>query len=474
MLGKRRVAWVLWLVVADVATLVLCFLAAYELRVALNRPLGRAAGSLAHYLWLLELIVPLWIALLAAAGAYGVDWLGRSRAWLAFRVSALGLLLLTGALFLSQEADVNRSLLLLVALSSGLGLWMARGAFRAWLRRLRRDERWVRQALVVGTDERAERLITALQQYPEAGWAVRGCVSLKPSEHGRTPLGIPIVGSLDDLPALLLEGRTVVDEVFFATSLAHLDDLAEALEACEQLGVDTRVMADFHRPAYAHPFVEELFGLPFYGFSPSLTRQSALTIKRAVDLLGASVLLVVTLPLLAVLALGIKITSAGPVLFHQDRAGLHGRRFRMHKLRTMVVGAEDLRAQVVHLNRLSGPVFKALDDPRVTRLGRLLRRFSLDELPQFWNVVKGDMSLVGPRPLPLYEAARLKGAQRRRLARRPGVTGLWQVSRRSSVDFEEWMRLDLEYVDRWSLWLDLKVLARTMPAVLRGELPGGA
>jgi len=470
-LGKRRLGWVLPLIVVDVATLALCFLAAYHLRVLLNHPLGRTAGSLSYYVWLLGLIVPLWLGLLALMGGYGMEWFSRSRAWLAVRVSALGLLLLTGGLFLSKEAEVNRSLLVLVAGLSALGLWAGRGVFRGWLRRRQRDDRWVRQALVVGTDERAGRLIAALQRYPEAGWSVKGCVSLNPAEHGRMVFGVPVIGSLEDLPTLLLEGRTIVDEVFFATSPDRHDQLAEALEACEQLGVDTRVMADLYRPAHAHPFVEELFGLPFYGFSPTLTRQWALTVKLGLDIAVASLLLLVTLPLLAALAILIKITSPGLVCFHQERSGLHGRRFRMHKLRTMVVGAEELREQVAHLNRLSGPVFKAVDDPRVTGLGRFLRRFSLDELPQLLNVLKGEMTLVGPRPLPLYEASQLKGAQRRRLAMRPGLTGLWQVSGRSSVDFDEWMRLDLKYVDEWSLWPDLKILARTIPAIFRGEVP---
>jgi lipopolysaccharide/colanic/teichoic acid biosynthesis glycosyltransferase len=167
-------------------------------------------------------------------------------------------------------------------------------------------------------------------------------------------------------------------------------------------------------------------------------------------------------------ALAIKLTSPGPVIFRQERAGFHGRRFRMYKFRTMVADAEHIRDRVLHLNRMSGPVFKASHDPRLTAVGRLLRKLSLDELPQLVNVLKGEMSLVGPRPLPLYEASLIKGAQRRRLAMRPGITGPWQVAGRNTVDFDEWMRLDLLYVDRWSLALDLRILARTIPVVLSG------
>jgi lipopolysaccharide/colanic/teichoic acid biosynthesis glycosyltransferase len=225
---------------------------------------------------------------------------------------------------------------------------------------------------------------------------------------------------------------------------------------------------DLHRPAQAHAFVEELFALPFYGFSPTLTRQSVLAAKRLLDIVGAGGLLLLTSPLLLVLAAVVKLTSPGPVIFTQERAGFHGRRFRMYKFRTMVADAERIREQVAHLNEMSGPVFKAADDPRLIAAGRWLRKLPLDELPQLVNVLKGEMSLVGPRPLPLYEAARIKGAQRRRLAMRPGITGPWQVAGRNMVDFDEWMRMDLLYVDQWSLTLDVKILVRTIPVVLSG------
>jgi exopolysaccharide biosynthesis polyprenyl glycosylphosphotransferase len=226
------------------------------------------------------------------------------------------------------------------------------------------------------------------------------------------------------------------------------------------------VLVDLHRPAHAHAFVEELFALPFYGFSPTLTRQSVLAGKRLFDIVGASALMIVALPLLVVIGLLVKLTSPGPMIFKQERAGFHGRRFRMYKFRTMVEDAERIRSEVAHLNEMSGPVFKAADDPRLTRIGRFLRMLSLDELPQLVNVLRGEMSLVGPRPLPVYEASQIKGAQRRRLAMRPGITGLWQVTGRNAVDFDEWMRLDLLYVDQWSVGLDVSILLRTVPAVL--------
>jgi exopolysaccharide biosynthesis polyprenyl glycosylphosphotransferase len=468
-LGKRRVGWALWLLATDVAVLVVAFAVAYYLRVLLNRPLGRSAGPLTYYLWLLGLIVPVWTGLLAAAEGYGVRWTTRSRAWLMIRVSAGGFVMLTAALFLFQESDVNRSLLGLFTALSAIGLWVERGLVLAGLRRAHRGERWSRIALIVGTGDRARGLVAALKRYPEAGWRVRGCVSVDEGDAARSVLDAPVIGTLADLPGLLQDDDQVVDEVFFAVRPERLDALGEALETCESLGVDVRVLVDLHRPAQAHPFVEELFGLPFYGFSPTLTRQGVLAAKRLVDLGGAAALLLILSPLLLAIAAAVRLTSRGPVVFRQQRAGFHARRFDMYKFRTMVAGAEAMRDQVAHLNEMGGPVFKIADDPRLTRVGRLLRRTSLDELPQLFNVLKGEMSLVGPRPLPVYEARRIKGAQRRRLAMRPGMTGLWQVSGRNSVDFDGWMRLDLLYVDRWSLGLDLRILLRTIPVVLRGE-----
>jgi exopolysaccharide biosynthesis polyprenyl glycosylphosphotransferase len=349
-----------------------------------------------------------------------------------------------------------------------LALWGERALVQAWLGHRGRGVRWARVALVVGTDDRAARVVKALGRYPEAGWRVRGCLVLDPAEPRPPVRGVPVIGALEDLPELL-QGDEVVDEVFFVVAPQHLDRLGEALETCESLGVDTRVLVDLYAPAQAHPFVEELFGIPFYGFSPTLTRQGALAAKRAIDLAVALIVLVAGAPLMVAVALLVTLGSRGPVIFSQERAGLRGRRFWMYKVRTMVDGAEQLRERVSHLNEMSGPVFKVAGDPRVTPIGRWLRRWSLDELPQFVNVLRGEMSLVGPRPLPLYEASRIKGAQRRRLAMRPGITGLWQVSGRSMVDFDEWMRMDLEYVDGWSLRLDLRILLRTIPAVLRGD-----
>ena len=296
-LGKRRAEWVLRLLAADVAALVVAFLVAYRLRAALDDPIGRVAAPLGHYLWLLGLIVPVWVGLLAASGAYGMGWTTRSRFWLVLRVAVVGLLAITAGLFLGKAEEVNRSVLLLFSGVSAVALWAERALVLAWLRHSRGRERWWRVALVVGTGDRARGLVAALVRYPEAGWVVRGCLSMDPADPTPTVLDTPVIGSLGDLPELL-QGDLVVDEVFFAVPPERLEVLADALETCESLGVDTRVLVDMYRPAQAHPFVEELFGLPFYGFSPTLTRQGVLGAKRVLDVAGAAVLLVVLFPIM--------------------------------------------------------------------------------------------------------------------------------------------------------------------------------
>jgi exopolysaccharide biosynthesis polyprenyl glycosylphosphotransferase len=209
--------------------------------------------------------------------------------------------------------------------------------------------------------------------------------------------------------------------------------------------------------------------VPLLSFATTPTSQIQLMLKRALDVALAGFLLLIGMPIAGLIALTIKLTYGGNVLFRQTRCGLNGRSVTLDKFRTMVADAEERRGALLHLNEMNGPVFKLKSDPRVTRLGRLLRRFSLDELPQFWNVLRGDMSLVGPRPPIPEEVAQYKRWQRRRLAMKPGLTCLWQISGRNNIDFDRWMQLDLEYIDSWSPMLDLKILLKTVPVVLSGR-----
>jgi exopolysaccharide biosynthesis polyprenyl glycosylphosphotransferase len=264
--------------------------------------------------------------------------------------------------------------------------------------------------------------------------------------------------------------RHSVARVIFAASHAQLNRVEEAVGACEVEGVPAWLVADFIRTSIAKPDFDAFAGRPMLVFRTTPDVSWTLFIKEVIDRVGAFVLLLIAALPMAGIALGIKGTSPGPVIFKQRRAGKHGKPFVMYKFRSMSNDAEMRRAELEPFNQMNGPVFKVEHDPRITPLGRWLRRTSMDELPQLLNVLLGDMSLVGPRPLPLYEVEKFENtAQRRRLSVKPGLTCLWQISGRNQVrDFSDWVKLDLDYIDHWSLGLDFKILLRTVPAVLSG------
>jgi exopolysaccharide biosynthesis polyprenyl glycosylphosphotransferase len=262
-----------------------------------------------------------------------------------------------------------------------------------------------------------------------------------------------------------------VGRVIFAATRTELGRVQEAIAACELEGVEAWLIADFIRTSIARP------GFDMFGSQPMLVFRSTpdlsweLATKRTIDIIGASFGLVLLSPLMLVVAAAIKLTSPGPVIFSQMRCGRHGKPFRMLKFRSMCTDAEQRRQELENFNQMRGPVFKLDNDPRITPVGRWLRKFSIDELPQLLNVLTGQMSLVGPRPLPTYEVENFSDpAQRRRLSVKPGITCLWQISGRNNVvDFQTWVKLDLEYIDNWSIWLDLRILFHTIPVVLLGS-----
>ena len=264
-----------------------------------------------------------------------------------------------------------------------------------------------------------------------------------------------------------------VNSVMLSARHTVFGRIEEAIQACELEGVEAWLVADFFQTRISHTTMDDFCGRPMLVFRSGPQMASwAGVVKQFIDVLGALVLLVFAVPLIFLpAAILIKLTSPGPVFFRQRRAGLNGRPFMMYKFRSMVSNAEQLKHELASLNEMSGPVFKVTNDPRVTSIGRFLRKFSFDEFPQLFNVLLGDMSLVGPRPLPVEEVNRFDDwAHRRRLSVKPGLTCLWQVGGRNEVrDFKEWVRLDLEYIDHWSLWLDFKILWRTIPVVLLGR-----
>jgi exopolysaccharide biosynthesis polyprenyl glycosylphosphotransferase len=278
----------------------------------------------------------------------------------------------------------------------------------------------------------------------------------------------PVLGRIETLPSIV--ENNIVDDVIFAVGRRDLDRMEDLFLALQERGIRTRFALRLFPHSKAKVELEELDGVPLLSFSPAPSSVVALAAKRSLDIALSSLLLVLGLPIIVVIAAAIKLTSSGTVLYRQTRCGLNGRLFTLYKFRTMEEGAHEKRRELLALNEMTGPAFKLRRDPRVTGIGRILRRFSLDELPQFWNVLRGEMSMVGPRPPIPEEVAQYKPWQRRRLAMKPGLTCLWQISGRSDTrDFNEWMQLDLEYIDSWSPTLDVKILLKTIPVVLSGK-----
>lgn len=323
--------------------------------------------------------------------------------------------------------------------------------------------------MVVGVGEPARRLGRQLEDASAYGVRLTGFFPDSPGapDHAELVLdGRYPVHALDSLPELLR--RRVIDEIIFAVDTSRLADLEEVMLACDEEGVRTRVAVDFFPHVNSQIFLDRLGSSPLLTFSATPHDEIRLLVKRITDLLLASAALLVLFPFMLLIAAMIRLSSPGPAIFRQERCGLNGRRFTFYKFRSMCEDADAMRASLEHLSQRQ-LALKIPNDPRLTSLGRWLRKFSIDEWPQLWNVLKGDMSLVGPRPAIPEEVDQYQRWQRRRLRMRPGLTCLWAVSGRDAVDFETWMKLDMEYIDNWSLALDWKILLRTIPQVLSGR-----
>lgn len=345
------------------------------------------------------------------------------------------------------------------------GISAAAVATRAVRAGLARSVGTRRRVLIVGTGPRALRICRELSADPLTSYEVLGFVDTDTRRRSAF-IARRTLASLDRLEPIL--AREHVDEVHVGLPVrSHYLQIQEAISACERVGVKVVYRADIFDMELARPWV--LAPWPRVELQVVTEEGLAVALKRAIDIVGAIAGLILLGPLMLATAASIRVTSGSPVIYAQERYGLNRRRFRMLKFRTMVQNAEQLQATLESRNEVQGPVFKIARDPRVTFLGRWLRRTSIDELPQLLNILRGDMSLVGPRPLPLRDVARFtRPADMRRFSVRPGLTGLWQVSGRSGLGFDQWIKLDLHYIDHWSLALDAAILARTVPAVLRG------
>lgn len=474
----NRIIGVLYLL-ADALVALASFALAHWARSNLIAP--RPLYPLSNYFWIVPLVVGLWVTVGLASGIYGE--IREEELVRAFRdpvkVTLLSTMLLFALTFAFKLEYISRLLLGFYAAFDLVGMI----AFRLVARRLgdplRKRLAGLRHFLLVGTTREALEIARLIEANENRGMRLFGFARVGSSGEAKPPaeaapasdfpsLRRPYpVYALGQVPELLRSH--VIDEVVFAVSKDELEKLEDAFLICEEEGVKTRLLLNFFPHVISKVHLDRLQEMPLLTFSTTPANEDLLLVKRAVDFLMALVLLMVLSPLLLILALLIKLTSKGPVLFRQTRCGLGGRKFTVYKFRSMHPDADLRREELTALNELDGPAFKMRNDPRCTPIGRFMRKFSLDELPQLVDILKGDMSFVGPRPPLPEEVEKYQRWQRRRLRMPPGLTCLWALEGRNKLDFKRWMELDLEYIDKWSPSLDFKIMLKTIPVVLLGR-----
>jgi exopolysaccharide biosynthesis polyprenyl glycosylphosphotransferase len=460
MIGRKQELNLQTLLITDGFLLVAAFWVAHTLRYFganwffFDQPIG----PFKDFQWLLFVIMPFGPISLELQGFYTSPLqkdIGKSFTQILRAFFWLGLLIAASAYFLKLDVPSRAVMPIFIMLSIAALLIRERMTVARLRNRAKRED--LRESLIlVGTPGDIHQLRHTFT--PEQIMEMEVVAELDLEQQPITDL----VNALH---------KYSVSRVIFAGGHSHLHRLEEGIAACEIEGVEAWVVADFIRTAIARPDFDVFGKRPMLVFRTTPEVSWALLVKDLMDRVGALIGLLLLSWIFVIAAIGIKLTSPGPIIFRQKRAGKNGRPFTMYKFRSMHTDAEMRQAELVAYNQMEGPVFKIDKDPRITRFGGFLRRTSIDEFPQLLNVLKGQMSLVGPRPLPIYEVEQFESvAQRRRLSMKPGLTCLWQVSGRNEIkNFDEWVKLDLRYIDQWSLWLDLKILLRTIPIVLFGS-----
>lgn len=453
----------------DLVTTALVFIFTYHLRANFIYLAELEVGKFKEYAWLLLVILPTWWLLLKIFGVYRSQRTASLGAILVLTVktSIYGVLTVIAFLFVFKVQMVSRLMVLIFGFMAALFLSIEKIAALFILRFMRCRGYNFRHALIVGSGSETIRAIDTLHNNPEWGFKIIGIVSNDHVGVASEIGGIKVLGSFRDVPKII--EAYIVDEVICAVPFNSLAGLKDILYICEQSGVTVRIAVELFETIIAKTYLEDFGGIPVLTFRSTPFKVEELFIKHTFDRIASLALLIILSPLFLIISILIKLTSKGPVLFRQKRVGFYGREFTLYKFRSMVYNAEELREKYEHLNKARGPVFKICDDPRITKVGKFLRRTSLDELPQIVNVLSGRMSLVGPRPPIPQEVAKYSRSDRRRLSMKPGITGLWQVSGRSDIAFEDWMKLDLKYIDSWSLKEDFSILIKTLPALFTGK-----
>jgi len=398
------------------------------------------------------------------------QWRGRTLLEQIYRIvnaTAKSMVALMAISFGLRPIQYSRLLLIEAGIIAVALLIISRLVYSIALSQLRARGVGIARTVIVGAGEVGRTVMRTIVARPEFGYQIVGFVD-DDLEKGQTDIGrLKALGPIDNLPRLIEE--QAIDEVIITLPWMSHRKTLRIVQECAQRQVGARIVPDLFQMSLSQVDVNDLGGIPLIGVREARIGRGALMIKRGMDIVVAAIGLIAGAPLTALLAMAIRLDSPGPSIFRQVRVGKGGKLFNMYKFRSMYQGAEEERENLLELNESNGITFKIRQDPRMTRVGRFLRRTSLDELPQLWNVLRGDMSIVGPRPNLPSEVAQYKEWHKQRLEVRPGLTGLWQVSGRSLLSFDETALLDIYYIENWSLWLDCKILLRTVPTVVTGE-----
>jgi exopolysaccharide biosynthesis polyprenyl glycosylphosphotransferase len=437
--------------------------AAFALAYLLRQQYAPPLQPFSRYAWVLLVILPVWLYLLTKYQLFSslrylspADLLSHL-----FMVQMWGGIIVSAVVFFADRDAFSRGLIVAFVVLSGLFLLLLHVSRRLLLGAFRRYGYNYRRLLVVGTMESSRRFLELVREHADWGIRVAGFVQLNGETAKTVEGGHPVLGCIGDLVEICKQHP--VDEVVFCLPGEDIRLAEEYVGALEELGTTSRVVMNFYENKQARREWSLFHGeLPILTICNKCLDAQQLFLKRVLDLTGATVGLFLLLLMLPFVALAIKLDSPGPIFFGQERIGMNGRRFRCWKFRSMQVDAEVRKQELLARNEMQGAIFKLSDDPRITRVGRFLRKSSLDEFPQFWNVLKGEMSLVGTRPPTSDEVAAYQNWHMRRISIKPGITGLWQVSGRNQIaDFDEIVRLDIRYIESWSLWLDIRILLKT-------------
>jgi exopolysaccharide biosynthesis polyprenyl glycosylphosphotransferase len=456
-----------------IATDLLVVAAAFFLSYLLRDPFADPQ-SLQACLWLLPVTVVIWGILLYSFGIYDSFRTKTSSEFvmLILRIAFIGFIALSGLIYIFKDFfslnPVSRGLISFIFVYAAGLLLLEKVLLMNFFRFFRKRGLNYRILLIVGTGSRAERFIDLVKNHAEWGLRIHGLVDEDPGRIGRVIKGSKVIGSFQDFPKII--NNNVIDQVVFIVPRSWMQKIETMVYLCEEEGIKVSLAIDFFNFKISRAKQTDLFGFPLITFESTPDKMWHLLFKRLVDIVLSGAGLLVFSPVFGLIALVIKLNSPGPVFFRQKRVGLNGRSFTLYKFRTMVKDAEAKLGDLLARNEMKGPAFKMSNDPRLTSVGKFLRKSSLDELPQLWNVFQGHMSMIGPRPPLPAEVSKYQPWQRRRLSMRPGITCLWQANGRNKIaDFDEWMKLDLEYIDNWSLWLDARIFFKTIPVVFTGS-----